>query len=98
MAGGLPLTPLDLDHCFGGWDGRAELHWPETDLTLAIEATPALQHLVIYVPPGQDFFCVEPVSHANDGFNLFERGIDRTGVRVLAPGEKLGASVRLRVV
>ena len=98
FARGLRLAPLDLDHCFGGWDGRAELHWPETDLTLLIEATPPLRHLVVYVPPGQDFFCMEPVSHVNDGFNLLERGVEGTGVRVLAPGETLGATVRLRVV
>lgn len=98
FARGLRLARLDLDHCFGGWDGRAELHWPETDLTLVVEATPPLRHLVIYVPPGQDFFCMEPVSHVNDGFNLLERGVADTGVRVLAPGESLGATVRLRVV
>jgi aldose 1-epimerase len=94
----LRLAPLDLDHCFGGWDGRAELHWPETDLTLVIEAAPPLRHLVIYVPPGQDFFCIEPVSHVNDGFNLLERGVEGTGVRVLASGETLGGTLRLRVV
>jgi aldose 1-epimerase len=93
----LRLAPLDLDHCFDGWDGRAELHWPETDFTLVIEATPPLRHLVIYVPPGQDFFCIEPVSHVNDGFNLLDRGVDGTGVRVLAPGETLDAAVRFRV-
>ena len=98
FARGLRLAPLDLDHCFGGWDGRAELHWPETDFTLLIEATPPLRHLVIYVPPGQDFFCMEPVSQVNDGFNLLERGVEGTGARVLAPGETLGATVRLRVV
>jgi aldose 1-epimerase len=98
FARGLPLAPLDLDHCFGGWDGRAELHWPEWDLTLLIEATPPVRHLVIYVPPGQDHFCIEPVSHVNDGFNLLERGVEGTGVRVLAPGETLGAAIRLRVI
>ena len=98
FARGRRLAPLDLDHCFGGWDGRAELHWPETDVTLAIEATPPLRHLVIYVPPGQDFFCVEPVSHANDGFNLLARGVDGTGVRVLAPGQTLAGTIRLRIV
>jgi aldose 1-epimerase len=97
FARGLPLAQLDLDHCFGGWDGRAELHWPETDLTLVIETTPPLGHLVIYVPPGQDFFCIEPVSHVNDGFNLVERGVEGTGVRVLAPGQTLAGSIRFRV-
>jgi aldose 1-epimerase len=98
FARGLRLAPLDLDHCFGGWHGRAELTWPETNLTLVIEAAPPLGHLVIYVPPGQDFFCIEPVSHVNDGFNMLERGVQGTGVRVLAPGQTLGAAIRLRVV
>jgi aldose 1-epimerase len=96
FADGQRLAPLDLDHCFGGWDGRAELHWPEPDLTLALEAGPALRHLVIYVPPGQDFFCVEPVSHVNDGFNMLERRVEGTGVRVLAPGQTLAGAIRLR--
>jgi aldose 1-epimerase len=98
FARGRRLAPLDLDHCFRGWDGRAELHWPETDLTLVIEALPPLRHLVIYVPPGQEFFCIEPVSHVNDGFNLLERGVQDTGVRVLAPGETLVATVRFRMI
>jgi aldose 1-epimerase len=96
FADGQRLAPLDLDHCFGGWDGRAELHWPEMGLTLALEAGPALRHLVIYVPPGQDFFCIEPVSHVNDGFNMLERGVEGTGVRVLAPGQTLAGAIRLR--
>jgi aldose 1-epimerase len=50
------------------------------------------------VPPGQDHLCIEPVSHVNDGFNLLERGVEGTGVRVLAPGETLGAAIRLRVI
>ena len=71
--------------------------WPEQDLSLAITADPLFGHLVIYIPPGQDFFCVEPVSHVNDGFNLAERGVADTGVRVLAPGESLRGAVRFAV-
>jgi aldose 1-epimerase len=87
------LAGLALDHCFCGWDGRAELHWPETGITLAIEAEPLFGHLVVYVPAGRDFFCVEPVSHVNDGFNLADRGGAATGVRVLAPRETLRGGV-----
>jgi len=91
------VADLAMDHCFDGWDGRAELHWPETGVTLAIEAEPLFGHLVIYIPPGQDFFCVEPVSHVNDGFNLADRGVVGTGVRVLAPGETLRGRIGFHV-
>jgi aldose 1-epimerase len=91
------VAALTLDNCFGGWNGAAEIAWPERDLSLAITADPLFGHLVIYVPPGRDFFCVEPVSHANDGFNLAARGVADTGVRVLAPGESLRGAVRFAV-
>lgn len=92
------VADLELDNCFGGWDGAARIRWPELGLTLAVAADPVFGHLVVYVPAGRDHFCVEPVSHVNDGFNLLERGVAGTGVRVLAPGERLAGSVRFGVV
>lgn len=56
---------MGLDHCFDGWDGRATVTWPSRGLRLTLSATEAFRHLVIYVPDGQRYFCVEPVSHAN---------------------------------
>jgi aldose 1-epimerase len=91
------LAALELDNCFDGWDGRAEIHWPESGLTLRIEAEPLFGHLVVYVPPGEDFFCMEPVSNANDGFNLLDRDVSNTGVRVLEPGERLAGTIRFRI-
>lgn len=87
------LAGLELDHGFGGWDGRAELIWPEQALRLRLQADPVFDHLVIYVPPGEDFFCVEPTSHANNGFNLLEQGVEETGVQVLEAGESLSGTV-----
>lgn len=65
---------LVLDNCFDGWDGRAAITWPKRRLRLALEASQPFRHLVIYVPPGQDFFCVEPVSHANGLVSLSPLG------------------------
>ena len=48
------LATLELDNCFGGWDGAARIHWPERALTLAIAAEPVFGHLVVYVPAGRD--------------------------------------------
>jgi aldose 1-epimerase len=91
------VATLEMDNCFDGWDGRAALTWPERDLRLSVTADPLFGHLVIYIPPGQDYFCVEPVSHVNDGFNLAARGVADTGVRVLAPGEQLSGAIRFTV-
>jgi aldose 1-epimerase len=91
------LSVLELDNNFGGWDGRAQIVWPEIAQRLIIEADPVLDHLVIYIPKDADFFCVEPVSHATDGFNLHEAGVEDTGVRILEPGETLEGTVRFKV-
>jgi aldose 1-epimerase len=88
------VDELELDHCFTGWDGKALLRWPEHDIALRIETAAPFDHLVVYVPRDRDFFCIEPVSHANDAVNLDARGIPDTGLRTLDPGESLAAEVR----
>lgn len=77
-----------LDNCFAGWTGTASMVWPERTLTLT--ASEAFGHLVVYTPPGHGFFCVEPVSHMNDGIN-------RDAMRVLAPGETLAGTISFRL-
>ena len=52
-------------------------------------ADPLLQFLVVFTPPGEDFFCVEPVSNCTDAFNQPAEGDG--GARILAPGESLTA-------
>lgn len=93
---GIPV-PLGLDQGFGGWAGSARIDWPERGRTLTIAANPAFGHLIVYTPPDQLFFCVEPVSHAIDAANLSARGVEDTGHRVLAPGETFIAGVRFKI-
>ena len=72
---------MGLDHCFDDWDGKATVTWPQRGLRLMISATEAFRHLVIYVPEGQRYFCVEPVSHANGaiGRSLLAAGATLAG-------------------
>jgi aldose 1-epimerase len=93
------LRQLDvaLDDCFAGWDGRAEIRWPESGVRIVMEATPRLRHVILYSPQGEPFFAVEPVSNANDGFNLFDAGQQDTGVVVLGPGESLEGGFSLYI-
>lgn len=87
-----------LDNGFSGWDGHAEIVWPEFGLGLRMTAVPALPHLVIYAPPGGDFVCLEPASIVGDGLNKFARGEADTGTQLLAPGEPMSVRLRLDVI
>lgn len=92
-----PFPQSGVDHCFAGWDGQAILRWPQAHLQLHIEADAALGHVVMYTPPDEASFAFEPVTHANNGFNLMALGVPGHGVRVLNPGQSLNARLRLGV-
>lgn len=82
---------LDLDHCFEGWTGAARID----DAHHCLSLHSSLQRLVVYTPPGRDFFCVEPVSHVSNALNM--DGPDRLGMRILEPGQSIQAWMRLDV-
>jgi aldose 1-epimerase len=93
---GLLPDRVAMDTCFTGFDGRALVEWPERRARMAIESDAVLPFLVVYTPPGQDHMCVEPVSHMIDAFNLAAAGRTDTGMRVLAPGERLSGTMVFR--
>ncbi len=95
-AAGLRVGAARLDNCFAGWGGRARILQPAQKLALTITADPVFRHLVVFVPEGQDFFAVEPVSNMNDGLNRMDGTTDH-GVFVLAPGEVRSGTVRFAV-
>ncbi|MBN2196596.1 MAG: aldose 1-epimerase [Polyangiaceae bacterium] len=85
-----PLGDVVLDHCFTGWKNRhAIVNWPSRSLRVRLTAEGPTEHIVVFVPEGQEFFCVEPVTNMNDGFNRADRGEQGTGTVILNPGEKL---------
>lgn len=80
--------PADLvDHCHSGWSGEAQLGMGSADFVMDANGLP---HLHLYAPPGEDFFCLEPVSHAPDAINNAPET-----VTVLAPGNSAFASMRI---
>ncbi|MEZ5946264.1 MAG: aldose 1-epimerase [Hyphomonas sp.] len=91
-----PVDLLDLDNAFTVSAGQTGIAWPARQMRVRMEASGRLNHLVVYVPKGQDFFCVEPVSHAPDAVNSVY-GRETTGLRELAPGENLSASIDIAV-
>ncbi len=95
-ASGHPIGSAALDNCFAGWDGRAWITWATGRVTVSIEAAGQFRHLIVYTPPGQNFFCVEPVSHMTNAINRLATVPDH-GLRSLAPGETLRGEVAFRL-
>ena len=85
------VAHLDFDHCFEGWQGAARLR----DERLRVTITSSLPYLVVYTPPLQDFYCVEPVSHVSNAIHMAEPA--RHGLRTLQPGETFEAWMRIDV-
>ncbi|EQB11444.1 aldose 1-epimerase [Sphingobium lactosutens] len=67
-----------IDNVYGGWDGAATVERGD-GVWLTVTAAGA-QWLHVYRPPGEAYFCLEPVSHMPDAIN-------RGGMAVLQPGE-----------
>lgn len=88
---GLAVDRVPLDNCYTGWNGRAVIDWPERRARLTMSGQGPYTFFVVYTPSGKDHFCAEPVSNATDAVNLVAQGRDDTGLRVLAPGERLEA-------
>ncbi|MBN2177443.1 MAG: aldose epimerase [Demequinaceae bacterium] len=62
---------------------------------LDLEADDLLSHLVVYLPVGETFFAVEPVTNANDAFTLHALGVPGTGVLTIDPGKAVSAEFSL---
>jgi aldose 1-epimerase len=90
---GVMVDAVALDNCFVGWRHRAVIERPEDGVRLVIAAEAPLDVLVVYTPPRRSFYCVEPVSHVTDAFNLAATGRTDSGMRILEPGETLRAAV-----
>lgn len=92
---GLAVDRVALDNVFIGWDQAAVITWPERHARLRLAARGPLTTLVVYTPPGEAFFCAEPVSHITEAFNLADAGRQDTGMLSLAPGESVSAVMSL---
>jgi aldose 1-epimerase len=88
------LDGAAIDHCFTGRRGSILIDWPSHRLT--IEPDPAFSFAVVFTPAGEDYFCVEPVSHMPNAVNRTEPPAE-TGLRWLAPGERWTTSTAFEV-
>ncbi|MGO1120602.1 aldose 1-epimerase [Rhodovibrionaceae bacterium A322] len=89
--------PRGVDTGLEGWDGRARVVWPQAGRCLEIRA-PDITRAIYFSPPGEDFICVEPISHVTNVVNGLPKGMTGSGgARTLAPGEEMSVAVRYEV-
>ncbi|MBT5794580.1 MAG: aldose 1-epimerase [Deltaproteobacteria bacterium] len=93
LSQGLIVNQKALDNIFSGWNREVLISWPEWKAALKISAEAPLDFMVIFTPQDEDYFCVEPVSHVTDAFNLLDRGDSGTGAKILLPDEILEAKI-----
>lgn len=87
------------NYCHAGWDGHAEIIWPDAGIGFSIVADPIFSHLMLHSPAsGEPVFCLEPQSSPPCGFDGLESGLVHAGVHILEPGAGISGSVRFQVM
>ena len=82
-----------LDHAYVAAGAPAVLRWPDLELAIAWEPTPAT--LVVYTPASS--LCVEPQTAWPNAPALEGDARARSGLQILRPGESLTASMSMTV-
>ena len=93
LRGGPPLGRRRLDLCYLGAGSPAVITWPDLELTIEFDPSPA--PLVVYTPP--DSFCVEPLTAPPNALALPAAARRAAGIRELRAGGRFAASMTLSV-
>ncbi len=86
-----------IDNCFRSTGHQNVISWSQSGVSLLMDHDAVFQHVIVFCPENKDYFAVEPVTNANDGFNLAERGVEDTGTYVLEPDEVFSGSITLSI-
>jgi aldose 1-epimerase len=89
------VEDLTLDTTYSVEPGSIEINWPTHGVS--IKSDPIFSHATVFVPPGEDYFCAEPITHAPNAINsaLPDKV---TGLQWLKPGETLSGKIKLTVI
>ncbi|MEL8056716.1 MAG: aldose 1-epimerase [Pseudomonadota bacterium] len=85
---------LDLDTAFDCENTNIILK--TSNHSIKLESDPVFSKLTVYTPQGEDYFCVEPVTHAPDAINMSLPAAD-TGLIWLDPGKTLSGKIWINV-
>jgi aldose 1-epimerase len=97
-----PLQPeaheKGVDDLFAGREGEKPVRIVYGDTEVQMHADELYKHIILYAPKEKSFWAVEPVTNANDGFNLHDKGVIESNVIVLQPNEESSATFTLEII
>lgn len=89
------VDQMTLDTTYSVSPGSIEINWPTHGVSIKSDAV--FGHATVYIPADQDYFCVEPISHAPNAVNS-DIEDEVTGLNWLAPGQTLSGKITLSVI
>lgn len=84
-----------IDCCLSGLSGTCHIHWQEAGIELLMRASEQCRYLVLF-NPDMPHFALEPVTNANDAFNLASRDIE-SGIAIIDAGQSYSAQMELQL-
>ena len=93
----LDLNKYKIDETFLGWNGKSKLELND-DIILEINNKKNVKNLHVYTPPGENFFCIEPVTNVRDSFYLKKYSKEYNGLKNLQKNKKFEAEVEFKLV
>ena len=90
-----PLPETWRNNCYSGWDGLAKIHDPARGLEVTLRAGGPLRELMLYTPPGAEYFCLEPQSHTTGAMTRARGRPPATPLHILAAGERLAVDMTI---
>jgi aldose 1-epimerase len=83
--------------CYENFYEEVEIFWLSNRKKVKIKTDKIFTHLIIHVPEHAKYFCVEPVSHPTDGFNLAYKKIENINCDVLMPNKKIKGLIKFEI-
>ncbi|HYD80129.1 MAG TPA: aldose 1-epimerase [Paucimonas sp.] len=65
-----PLSGPPIDNCFTGWDGHATITYPDRRFAVTMTMSDCKGYSLMYRPPGEPYFCYEPITQPIDAFHM----------------------------
>ena len=94
---GSELSKKQKTICYENFKEEIEIFWVLNRKKVKIKTDKIFKHLIIHVPEHARYFCVEPVSHPTDGFNLASKKIENVNYNILMPNQKIKGSIKIEI-